>query len=115
LSANLAAIANIPNGRALTIVLLMLQLGGCVVDFTSGQQAALWPAVCLVTRNRNFLLETGLFLVWVVLSFSWILGLASLRWTQLRPVYWALILLVPFAYVGHQELLGHRVFSCDVF
>src|SRR6185295_10699323 len=107
------SMANSRTGRNLTLGLLILQLAGCVVDFGSGNQSALWPAVCMV--SSNVALGMGGLLIWTLLSSSWILGLAALRWIPLRPVYWIMIRLSALAYLAHHELLERGVFSCDVF
>jgi hypothetical protein len=96
--------------RLITGGLLCLQIGGCVLDLTT-EQMVLESGFCLVTRNMS--LQTVANAVWATLSLSWIVGLVSLRFAQLRVVYWILIVLAPVAYVAQMNLLNKHVFSCD--
>jgi hypothetical protein len=49
----------------------------------------------------------------LVLMFSWVIGLAGIWVSGLRPFYWALLLMIPLAFVIQSELLARHVFSCD--
>jgi hypothetical protein len=49
----------------------------------------------------------------LVLTFSWLVGLAALRIASLRPVYWLLILTIPLAFAAQMQLLHRQVISCD--
>jgi hypothetical protein len=102
-----------PYSRAagrVTIVLLVLQLGGCAFDFTCGQ-LSLMSAICLVTSNPVLSLVGAV--LWLILALSWLVGLLSVGIPSIRPLYWGLLFLIPFAYAGQLILLQQGVLGCD--
>ena len=104
------AIASGRIARLLTIVLLIIQLTGCVFDLTHSQ-VALMSGFCMVTDNR--MLGMAGAAIGLALTLSWLVGLASLRIANLRPVYWLLFLAIPLAFVVQMQLLHRHVLSCD--
>jgi hypothetical protein len=95
---------------AATAILLSLQVGGCALDLF-GPQLSLWSAFCLVTHNAVLdWADAGLYLL---LAFSWIAGLLSLRFVGLRPAYWLLFAAIPVALAGQSFLLAAGILSCD--
>jgi hypothetical protein len=94
---------------AITAILLSLQLGGCVLDLV-GPQASLFSAFCMVTHNAVLdWVGAGLYLL---LAFSWIAGLLSLRFVRLRPAYWLLFAAIPVALAGQASLLSAGILGC---
>jgi hypothetical protein len=95
---------------AITAILLSLQVGGCVLDL-AGPEASLWSAFCLVTHNAVLdWVGAGLYLL---LAFSWIAGLLSLRFVGLRPAYWLLFAAIPAALAVQSLLLSAGILGCD--
>jgi uncharacterized membrane protein len=76
-------------------------------------QAVLESLFCMATSPNNEPLEWTLGVVWLVLSFCWILGLAALRYAQLRFGYWMLLAIIPIAYVGQVSMLNQHALYCD--
>lgn len=99
------------SGRLLTIGLVTLQVGGCAADLMSEQATAI-SFFCLVAADASLLgaAATG---IWLVLAFSWILGLVAIRTAGLRPLYWALVLLIPAALAGQGALIERQALRCD--
>ena len=95
--------------RLLTIIFLVAQLGGCVIDLTS-EQYTLMSFFCL--NGSGPLPALGLALL-LILSFSWIVGLFAVTLPTFRPVYWSLILLIPLTYSGQQWLVRSHYLTCD--
>ena len=95
-----------------TMVFLTLQLTGCAVDMVE-PQATVITLFCLATFPENEPLEWAGLLVWFVLTFSWIVGAIALKVSNLRPIYWGLLLCIPAAFAVHNTLLNKEVFSCD--
>ncbi|MFL6843590.1 MAG: hypothetical protein ACJ8ER_01775 [Allosphingosinicella sp.] len=100
-----------PGGRRLTIALLILQLGGCVLDM-QGRQASLMAAFCLAARDDDALVLLG-GAVWIVLALSWTAGLFAVRWPILRPIYWSLLAAIPLAWAAQAWLLYRHFLFCD--
>jgi hypothetical protein len=104
-------IASGRRARAATIVLLVLQLGACTADLMS-EQATLGALFCLAAPG-NGLIEALGFALWLLLSLSWLVGLAGLRLAPLRPIYWALVAAIPIAWAVQALLLHRRLLFCD--
>jgi hypothetical protein len=100
-----------PRSRLLTVALLTLQLGGCALDLTT-EQAVLGSLFCLADPNDGPIELAGS-LIWLVLSLSWVAGLAALRWSRLRPLYWSLVAATPLAYAVQAWLLHRHLLFCD--
>ena len=96
----------------ITIALIILQLGGCVLDMTTEQMSAM-SLFCMVPIPANALISWSLFGSWLVLTFAWIVGLVSLGIPRLRPVHWLLVLLIPVGFVGQQVMLNEKIVHCD--
>jgi hypothetical protein len=100
-----------PGARQLTLWLLILQLGGCMLD-TMTSQATLVSLFCTAPVDDDALaLLAGS--VWLVLAFSWVGGLLALRRPALRPAYWSLLVAIPFAGAGHAWLIHRHLLFCD--
>jgi|GEM_PF-5798803 len=98
--------------RNVTAILLAAQLVGCTVDMVE-PQATLLAVFCMATVPESPLLEWAGLLVWLTLALSWIVGLASLKFAPVRPIYWMLLACIPVAFVAQLQLLRHEVFYCD--
>jgi hypothetical protein len=94
-----------------TLALLILQLGGCVVDLVS-EQATLMAGFCIAVPGDSVLEWVGS-AVWVVLCLSWLAGLVALRVPPLRPLYWGLIAAIPIAWAAQNLLLHRHLLFCD--
>ena len=99
-----------PVARRITIVLLVLQIGGCVVDLAA-EQYWLMSAICLVAASA--LAQLLGFVLWLILALSWVVGLLALRSPPARPAYWALLSAIPIAYLVQTSLLERGVLGCD--
>ena len=100
-----------PRARLATVLLLTAQLGGCAIDLVS-EQAVLRSLFCTAAVGRDAL-EWIAALTWLVLAFSWIVGLTALRHPLLRPAYWSLLLLIPAAFAAQSWLLDRQILYCD--
>ena len=98
------------NARLLTIIILVSQLGGCVIDAMS-EQYTLWSFLCLGGLLGPFS-ALGLALL-LILSLSWIAGLFAVTFPAFRPIYWSLVLLIPVVYGGQQWLVRSGYLFCD--
>jgi hypothetical protein len=67
--------------------------------------------LCMVTENP--FLSATVTVLGLLLVFSWIVGLISLWLVSLRPIYWALLLLIPLGFAVQTELLHRQILSCD--
>lgn len=97
--------------RLATIALLIAQLGGCAVDLATLQLVPI-SAFCLAAPG-NGALAAGAFLIWLVLSLSWLVGLWALQFASARPIYWALAILIPFALGAQHWLVDRQILFCD--
>jgi hypothetical protein len=111
LSGRWSKLASSPKARVATIALLILQLAGCALDLTT-EQASLGSAFCLAAPGHGALESLG-FALWIVLSFSWLVGLGALRVARLRPLYWALLAAIPLAWLGQAWMIGRHLLFCD--
>jgi hypothetical protein len=100
------------SGRLITLILLTAQLGGCAVDLVT-EQRVLLSAFCTAAFDDGPL-EIVSFAVWLALCLSWFAGLVAIRIPPLRPFYWSLVLLIPFAFAGQAWLLYRHILFCDV-
>lgn len=98
-------------GAWLTVGLLVLQLGGCALDTLSKQVALLSMFCTAAPDDEPLVLVSGA--VWIVLAFSWIVGLLALVQERLRPIYWALVAAIPLAAGAQFWLLQRNFLYCD--
>jgi hypothetical protein len=98
--------------RRITALLLVLQLAGCAADMVTEQVTAM-SFFCMVTQPENSALETAALVVWLLLAFSWIVGLVAIKVAGLRPIYWVLLLAVPISLASQQALLDNHLIFCD--
>jgi hypothetical protein len=98
--------------RIVTILLVALQLVGCAVDMVE-PQATLLALFCMATVPERPVLEWSALFVWFVLAFSWIVGIAAVRRSALRPFYWLLIVAIPIGFNVHHSLVRNETFYCD--
>lgn len=96
--------------RQVTILLVVLQLGGCALDLTRGQWF-LESMICMESASGT--LQAIGAVIWLALALSWIVGLAAIRAELGRPFYWGLLLAIPLAYGLQCWLLRHGVLYCD--
>jgi hypothetical protein len=111
LSGRWTGFAATPSARQLTLWLIILQLGGCMLD-TMTEQAVALTFFCMASVKDDAL-ELVAGAVWLVLAFSWIVGLLGLRWPALRPAYWSLLAAIPFAWAAQAWLLHRHLLFCD--
>ncbi|HEX6377160.1 MAG TPA: hypothetical protein VFZ91_15720 [Allosphingosinicella sp.] len=110
MNARWAEFISSPAARRATIVLLVLQTGGCAVDLAA-EQVWLMSAICLASASA--LAELLAFLLWLALALSWAVGLLAIRLPSARPAYWALLAAIPTAHLVQTSLLRRGVLSCD--
>jgi hypothetical protein len=99
-----------PGARRATILLVILHLAGCGADLIT-EQWWLMSAICLVAASG--LARAIGYGSWLVLALSWAAGLLAVRWPPARPLYWALLLAMPAAFMAQQSLLDRGLLSCD--
>jgi hypothetical protein len=75
------------------------------------RQITIWSALCTVADNRS--LGIAAVVIGLCLTFSWVVGLLSLRFAVLRLAYWGLLFMIPLALAAQQGLLDRHILSCD--
>ena len=68
---------------------------------------------CMATEPNNPTLEWTASGIWIALSLTWVVGLIAISRSALRPIHWAMFLLIPIALLTQQALLDQSIFYCD--
>ena len=84
----------------------LLMVGGVV--------SQMWLILPFCLWNKSGILQLPGGLIWLVLTLSPLLGLAAIKWTNLRPTYLAFVIATPLFAALVLSLNASGVAMCDV-
>ena len=94
----------------LTMGLVFAQLSSCVAG-VAGFEPVSDFFIC-VNPEQAFWFQNWVALIWVVLIFSWVVGIVALPFPRVRPIYWSLVALIPLFAAWQQWMVAQGHYSC---